>query len=229
MKILCIFFAVAVGLCATSCHSDPVDEPTPPPTDTELSIVLPENILTDELGAEGISFDVNVSSTDSWVAESSAAWCTVTPDFAEKGDCMVSLTFAANPSGKSREVSVSFKGISRKEILIFRQKARTLSLDQESFSVGYSGGEIEVKIMSNVPEDIRLHISSDFVNYLSAKENIYTFLVTGNPDEISRVGNITVSSGDLIKQITIKQEGMPRIPIGGGDLPVIPTVPVDPF
>lgn len=239
MKTLRVLALCVIGLCFISCSKDPGDEPQLPPdpgtispeqpgTTTDLTVSLPYDIDKGNLQVAGSSFTIQISSPDDWKAEKTESWISISPDKGSKGSHEVKVVFEANPTGTSRAATIKFTSGSMLRIFDFKQDARTLSVTQDSFMFPSSGGSINVTVSTNMPDDTKVEVYSDFISFVSKGGDIYTFQLAENHNRQSRSTKIKITNGDLIQWIAVDQNGKTSTD-GNGSISDIPTVPVNPF
>lgn len=116
-----------------------------------------------ELPSSGGSVAANFSSPSSWWTESTSGWITVTPQFGEAGKGLVVLTVLPNNSEDERVGKVLIK-LSDEEFyeisVLQRGKEIFESTSLERYDIGLSGGEIYIKITSNVDYTVDIPVSA---------------------------------------------------------------------
>lgn len=240
MKISRVLTLCIIGLCAVSCSKDPQDEPQGPPEPdpeivnpaqpgtTELTVTLPNDINCENLQVAGNSFNIQISSSDKWSAEKTGTWISISPDKGSKGKHDLKVVFEANPTGDTRTASIKFTSESKSLTFDFRQEARSLSIAQNSFQVPSAGGTVNVTVSTNMPDDTKVDVSTDFIRFIQRSGETYTFQLPKNPDQQSRSAMIKISNGDLVQWITVEQDGQDLFE-DNTTIPDIPTEPVNPF
>ena len=124
MKSLCYYITLAAVALLSACGGDdPIDNPTPTPTPTptpaaaKIDIGATENtspILAQTGGKASLSF----TSSGSWTATSTAAWCTVSPTSGNSGNATITITAADNDTYDDRTATVTLKSRYIDEIVI---------------------------------------------------------------------------------------------------------------
>ncbi len=162
-------------------------------------------------GSERGSASINITSNVSWTASSNQSWLTISP-LSGNGNGELAGTVSENTGTSSRtaEVTVSGIGVSPQKVTITQSGySPTLSISENSLSVGSEGGSGSIYVTSNVrwtassnQSWLTLTPSSNFGN------GDLSGTVSANTGTSSRTAVVTVSGdGVLPQQINITQLG----------------------
>lgn len=207
-------FLVGILLLFTlyACSEDSPSSEEERPTLSILSSQLSWN-----LGYEAQTVEVEFSCNAEWsvsVDDASSSWLSVTPSKGNAGEYTLLISVSENTDRDSRTgaVTVSSKELSKE--ISFTQSGfeTTLSIpsDQLSWDLGYEAQTVEVELSCNSGWSVSVDdASSAWLSVTPSKGNagqhILSISISENRNEESRTGIVTVSSGDVSKEITFTQ------------------------
>lgn len=161
----------------------------------------------------GGQYDVTVSCDATWRLTGSQEWCVPSLTKGGNGD-VVTFNAEPNDSGEPRETVFSFFAGEHTERFVVRQSAgNVLQADRDDFSVGAQGGNIRIRLLTNVEYRIEIdEAASEWISEISgsrgAGADILLFQVAPNAGLLPRTGEVLVRAGRLLQRISISQ--LPR-------------------
>lgn len=176
-----------------------------------LGVVLPKQVFDLQSGANSI--DVEVQANVQYSVSTSVNWIKQT---GTKGLTSKTLTFSIeeNKTYDPREGKITIKpqnGNAQEQIISVKQAQKdALNVEKTSYDMPYGGGEIEIKVESNVPFDVTPN--SDWIHYVQTKalsNSTLTLKIDENATYNSRQGKVEIKqkNGSLKHSITVNQAG----------------------
>ena len=214
MKKLLIFSAI-LPVLFMACAEEPlpsVEPPAPTPEEAEIKIDVTSIVIPAEGGSETIRFN----SSQKWEAEVKSSqdnsWCTISPKSGAAGDASVTITAKASNDVNSRTAILTIKsGKIKKAINVSQKQKDALTVTSSVFEVDAEGGDISITVKANI--EFEYMISDECAGWISftgtkamTTHNL-SFAIASNDETKSRQGKITIYSGSLQEEITIKQKG----------------------
>lgn len=192
-------------------------EDSPSSEEERPTLSIPSSQLSWNLGYEAQTVEVEFSCNAEWsvsVDDASSSWLSVTPSKGNAGEYTLLISVSENTDSDSRTgaVTVSSKELSKE--ISFTQSGfeTTLSIpsDQLSWDLGYEAQTVEVELSCNSGWSVSVDdASSAWLSVTPSKGNagqhILSISISENRNEESRTGIVTVSSGDVSKEITFTQ------------------------
>ena len=214
-----IYFLLVSLLCFTcimSCSDDDtVDQIIPDPGSTgEIELKNPEAIQDLVFDNETRSIDVNFKAPAAWnIKIDEAGWIAVRPMSGEQGDASIEVSADINDNYDNRTGRVTIscgKGIKDVSFEVTQVQKDALVLAKDNYAVKEEGGEIKIKVGSNI--DYSITIDNDWISQTKTRafvEKELVFMVAKNNTHAARSGKITFASkdGSLKQEVTIEQEG----------------------
>lgn len=156
----------------------------------------------------GGSQTISVDCDSSWSAATPATWIGISPS-SGSGNGSSGITVPANTSTSPRNASVTFTRGNRTAIVTVSQDgADTLLLSNTlSAAIPNSGGTQNVNITSNVTYSISASqpwITTSSV--MGTGNGSFDIIVSNNPSNLIRTGNVTVQSGTYSQVILVTQD-----------------------
>lgn len=195
-----IFFFLAVAVAAIAC--------TPQETVTPKVDVLSDAsslVIATEGGEVLIDFDANVE----WTAEfkEAADWCSLSPKSGAAGANKVKVIAIENANNENRSVTVVIKAqTATAEVVVEQLQKDALVAGATTLDVPAEGGEVKVKLGSNV--DFEVKTDADWLTYVPSKaytETDLVFNVAANTALEGRTAKITITAGALKQEVTVNQ------------------------
>lgn len=214
MKKLLIFSAI-LPVLFMACAEEPlppVEPPAPTPEEAEIKIDVTSIVIPAEGGSETIRFN----SSQKWETEVKSSqdnsWCTISPKSGAAGDASVTITAKASNDVNSRTAILTIKsGKIKKAINVSQKQKDALTVTSSVFEVDAEGGDISITVKANI--EFEYMISDECAGWISftgtkamTTHNL-SFAIASNDETKSRQGKITIYSGSLQEEITIKQKG----------------------
>ncbi|MBQ8485403.1 MAG: hypothetical protein IJ534_04600 [Bacteroidaceae bacterium] len=214
MKPFCIYIALAVSALFSACGGDnPVDNstpsPTPTPTAAKIDIAATENtspILAQTGGKASLSF----TSSGSWTATSSAAWCTVSPTSGNSGNATISITAADNDNYDDRTATVTLKsGNATQTIKVSQVQKDAIVLALSEYTVEAAASTLSFEIQTNI--DFTIEVNKDAQSWITQADTRalhavkLNFNIAANTDTKERSGSIAIKGKDIVQTVTVKQ------------------------
>ena len=225
MKKLFLLFAL-IGIFATACEDDGINEPTNTPTETPddgnddtekpvFEINGDGNYIVEAVGGTvAVKVTTNLE-YDVVIEEDAQSWLSVADTRAVREVTLI-FTVAENESFDERSATVELKGADGKVLqsVSFKQKGVEEVFDTDSegnYIVEADGGTVAVKVTTNLEYDVV--IDEDAQSWLSVadtravREETLTLNVAKNEgsEERSATVNLCAKGGDILQTITIKQ------------------------
>lgn len=195
-----IFFFLAVAVAAIAC--------TPKETVTPKVDVLSDAsslVIATEGGEVLIDFDANVE----WTAEfkEAADWCSLSPKSGAAGANKVKVIAIENATNENRSVTVVIKAqTATAEVVVEQLQKDALVAGATTLDVPAEGGEVKVKLGSNV--DFEVKTDAEWLTYVPSKaytETDLVFNVAANTALDGRTAKITITAGALKQEVTVNQ------------------------
>ena len=176
-----------------------------------LGVVLPTKSY--EIASDARTIEVEVQSNVAYTVTVSDTWITQT---GTKGLKSEKLTFSvsANDSYDARNATITVtpqSGGETAQVISVRQAQKdALLVGTAAYSMPYGGGEIEVKVESNVQFEVKSEV--DWIQYLDTKAlntSTVRLKVSENTTKSDREGKVEIKQkgGSLTKTITVNQAG----------------------
>ena len=206
-----------IVLFATAC-----DTPLPENLKIEvdpLSVVIP---------AEGGTAEVNATVPLAWKVDLNATWLTMSPTSGEKGSYTIVFSAQKNETGETRTASAvisidspELSEVAPATVTISQPAVEVTPPEPEpeltlspsgTLTIGYEGGNLSVKVTSNVPwtasagaEDVTVTPARG-----EAGETNVVIAVAENKVEQNRETRVTFTYADKTAVLTIAQEAAPH-------------------
>jgi len=229
-------FLLLLSLAAACDSTDPKPTPTPTPTPTaSITFSIPAGGLvtqtTDgnasaEFPAAGGTATAPFSSTVSWTASSSGAWCTVSPGSGSSGNTQLSLSVAKNDGYDDRSATVTISaGSARRTISVKQIGADGMLVSPETIEVPFYGGDFDITVQHNV--DYTVTLSASAKGWISVKgtkaltTDKVSITVSQNEGTAAREGTLTIKSSVAEATVKVKQAYDTKDANGGNEV-IIP-------
>lgn len=175
-------------------------------------IILPKQVF--DIQSDSKSIDVEVQANVQYSISTSVNWI---KHINTKGLTSNTLTFSIeeNTSYDSREGTITIKsqeGNIQEQVISVRQaKKDAINVEKTSYEMPYGGGEVEIKVESNVSFDITP--SANWIHYVQTKalnSSTVVLKIDENRTYSSRQGTVEFKqqNGNLKHTITINQAGL---------------------
>ena len=154
------------------------------------------------------SYQFTVSSNAAWAITSNQGWCTVQPA-SGNGDREITVSVAANTTGEPRTATLTVTaGNQSRQVTVEQDKDdATLDVSITTINAPYSAGQHTFNITSNAAWTIASDQDWCTVQPPSGTGNReITISVTENAATIKREAILTVTAGNVNKQVTVSQE-----------------------
>lgn len=176
-----------------------------------MGIVLPTQAYDLQSGAKTI--EVTIQANVDYTVETSVDWIKQT---GTKGLTSKTLNFSIeeNKTYDAREGKITIKpkqaGVAEQVISVKQAQKDALIVEKMSYDMPYGGGEIEIKVETNVAFDVTSNV--DWLHYASTKalsSSTVVIKVDENATYSSRESKIEIAqqNGSLKHTITVKQAG----------------------
>jgi uncharacterized protein YjdB len=174
-----------------------------------LGVVLPKQ--TFDLQSDAKSIEVEVQANVQYTVSTSVNWI---KQIGTKGLASKTLTFSIeeNKTYDSREGKITIKpqeGNAQEQVISVKQAQKdALNVEKTSYDIPYGGGEIEIKVESNVSFDVTPN--TDWIHYIQTKalsNSIVCLKIDENPTYSTRKGTVEIKqqNGSLKHTITVNQ------------------------
>ena len=153
--------------------------------------------------------DYSVSVSDSWIKQAGT-----------KGLTSKTLTFSVEANGtydaRSATITIKPQSGEAQAISVTQAQKDALLVSKATYSMPYGGGEVEVKVESNVEFEVKS--GADWIQYVETKglsASTVRLKVSENKTYKAREGKVTLTQkgGSLTKTVTVKQAG--RVAVTG--------------
>lgn len=153
--------------------------------------------------------DYSVSVSDSWIKQAGT-----------KGLTSKTLSFAVEANGtydaRSATITIKPQSGEAQAISVTQAQKDALLVSKASYSMPYGGGEVDVKVESNVEFEVKSSV--DWIQYVQTKglsTSTVVLKVSENGTYKAREGKVTLTQkgGSLTKTVTVKQAG--RVAVTG--------------
>lgn len=174
-------------------------------------IVLPKQVF--DLQSDTRSIDVEVQANVQYSVSTSANWIKQVGTKALSSKTL-SFSIEENKTYDPREGKITIKpteGNVQEQVITVRQAQKAaMNVEKTSYEMPYGGGEIEIKVESNVSFDVTPNV--DWLHYTQTKAlstSTVCIKVDENPTYSNREGKIEITqkNGSLKHTITVKQAG----------------------
>lgn len=175
-----------------------------------IGVVLPKQVFDLQSGANSIDVEVqanvqyNVSTSVDWIKQTGT-----------KGLTSKTLTFSIeeNKTYGPREGKITIKpqdGVQEQVISVKQAQKDALNVEKTTYDMPYGGGEIEIKVESNISFDVTPN--SDWIHYVQTKalsNSTVILKIDENATYSSRQGKVEIkqNNGSLRHAITVNQAG----------------------
>lgn len=217
-KILFSLMAIAVAL--VSCKKEEQIVPEIKADKTEYQIPL--------AGTEEAEFFVEFTTNVDWTAKLKETydWCTIVGSKGTAGEGKVKVIAEENKTNDERvAVVVVTAGVAQQEFKLIQAQVNKIALVSESAEIDSKGGEVELKVMTNIPYEVTIPAEATWVTKAATKaygEQV-TKLTVDAFDELDgvRTADISVKAeGFDALTFTITQKG-PQTKLWGIDLSTV--------
>ncbi|MGM9735015.1 MAG: BACON domain-containing protein [Candidatus Cryptobacteroides sp.] len=201
------FLVIPLAALVLACEKTP--EITPEIVCATSEVAIPQ------AGTDVDELFVEFSSNVEWTAaiKETNDWCTVTPQKGDAGDAKVKVIATATTLNDPRQVTLVITARTAvKEIALVQGQIDALNLVEESAEIGPDGGNVTVKVMTNVDWTVKVPADCDWVKVADTKafgEQTKTLTVSAY-DELDEVRSVEISveGGIFAPRIfTITQNG----------------------
>ena len=175
-----------------------------------LGVILPKQLF--DLQSDANSIDVEVQANVQYTVSSSVDWIKQT---GTKGLTSKTLTFSIeeNKTYDPREGKITIKpqGCVQEQVISVKQAQKdALNVEKTSYDMPYGGGEIEIKVETNVSFDVTPN--ADWIHYTQTKalsNSTVSLKIDENATYSPRQGTIEIKqqNGSLKHTITVIQAG----------------------
>lgn len=217
-KILFSLMAIAVAL--VSCKKEEQIVPEIKADKTEYQIPL--------AGTEEAEFFVEFTTNVDWTAKLKETydWCTIVGSKGTAGEGKVKVIAEENKTNDERvAVVVVTAGVAQQEFKLIQAQVNKIALVSESAEIDSKGGEVELKVMTNIPYEVTIPAEATWVTKAATKaygEQV-TKLTVDAFDELDGVRTAEISvkaEGFDALTFTITQKG-PQTKLWGIDLSTV--------
>ena len=217
-KILFSLMAIAVAL--VSCKKEEQIVPEIKADKTEYQIPL--------AGTEEAEFFVEFTTNVDWTAKlkETYEWCTIAGSKGTAGEGKVKVIAEENKTNDERvAVVVVTAGVAQQEFKLIQAQVNKIALVSESAEIDSKGGEVELKVMTNIPYEVTIPAEATWVTKAATKaygEQV-TKLTVDAFDELDGVRTAEISvkaEGFDALTFTITQKG-PQTKLWGIDLSTV--------
>lgn len=217
-KILFSLMAIAVAL--VSCKKEEQIVPEIEADKTEYQIPL--------AGTEEAEFFVEFTTNVDWTAKLKETydWCTIVGSKGTAGEGKVKVIAEENKTNDERvAVVVVTAGVAQQEFKLIQAQVNKIALVSESAEIDSKGGEVELKVMTNIPYEVTIPAEATWVTKAATKaygEQV-TKLTVDAFDELDGVRTAEISvkaEGFDALTFTITQKG-PQTKLWGIDLSTV--------
>jgi hypothetical protein len=163
------------------------------------------------------SYKLTISCNDAWTIASNQSWCTVQPTSGTgNGEVTVSVQENTIPDDRSAVLMVTSGSISKQTNLL-QQKATTLNLSPSSIDAASIAGAYKLTISCNDAWTVASNQSWCTVQPTSGTGNSeVTVSVQENTTSNDRSAILTVTSGNISKQVNLLQQWITLTEFGNG-------------
>ena len=208
---------VAIALALVSCKKEEQVTPEIKADKTEYQIPL--------AGTEETEFFVEFTTNVDWTAKlkETYEWCTIAGSKGTAGEGKVKVIAEENKTNDERvAVVVVTAGVAQQEFKLIQAQVNKIALVSESAEIDSKGGEVELKVMTNIPYEVTIPAEATWVTKATTKaygEQV-TKLTVDAFDELDGVRTAEISvkaEGFDALTFTITQKG-PQTKLWGIDL-----------
>lgn len=199
-------FAVLLGMCMTSCSSDDYSSPLKNQTVGDQTFEAGATSKTITIGAEDIS---------KCTASSSANWCSVAIQVSS-----VVINVQPNETYEERQATVTLTDPEDATTLSFRvvqSQNNAILVDGQTFKVPEEGGEVSIKVQSNVSYTVDIPASAAWLTKASSTRGLTSSTIVlkasknDSGDERETMVKLIDSASGTSSQFTVKQELTPVV------------------
>lgn len=200
-RFLSILIAV-LAVVFVACKKDSVED--------ILDVTTPKLIFDANSGSKSISFYTSLEWSAELTDNNDKEWCSINPSRGEAGQNFIVVKVNENSSTNNRSAAVVIKTPSlQKSVEIIQNQRNTISISQDSYTVEYQGGEIEIEVGHNIDYDIT--ISDSWISQTRSRAfqtDAHVFTIAQNDTDDNREGTITFTSKDkaITKNVTVLQK-----------------------
>ena len=217
---------------AVSCN--PIDTPPTPgpvnpqdttspvnPVDTLAPVdpvgpVTPTTIIdtTYAIGTSGATLTLILTSACEWsatVADTSAAWCTVSPQYGQKGSATITVAIEANKTYEERSATILIKaGDSEGKIVVVQECRKGFEINLQDYVMPPLGGHIDIDLQTNMEYSCRIEggdwvAKTDSVATKGLTACRHGFEVARNTTGAERSCNIVFEGEGISKTLKVLQ------------------------
>ncbi len=203
-KILFSLMAIAVAL--VSCKKEEQIVPEIKADKTEYQIPL--------AGTEEAEFFVEFTTNVDWTAKLKETydWCTIVGSKGTAGEGKVKVIAEENKTNDERvAVVVVTAGVAQQEFKLIQAQVNKIALVSESAEIDSKGGEVELKVMTNIPYEVTIPEDVTWVKKAATKaygEQVTKLTVDAYSEFEPRAAKILVSAeGFEPLTFTVNQTG----------------------
>ena len=171
-------------------------------TVTQAGLNLEVHPVNVSAASVGESFDVWVTCDIDYSVGISDDW--LTWDSAE--DDVLSFTAGINTSADSRTGTITVTAGEVSEDVTVIQAGLNLSVSPSSVSVEAAGESFTISVTSDI--DYSVEINDDWLTWDSAEDDVLSFTAGINTSADSRTGTITITAGEVSKNVSVTQAGL---------------------
>ncbi len=208
MKKNILLSLVAIAALMVSCKEK--EDPTPAGSITAETVEYTIPTEGTEEAEQFIAFTTNAA----WTATVKGDWLSITPKKGEAGEGKIKLIAAPNETNDAlvATVVVTVEG-AVKEFTVTQLQKDAFSLVAESATIGADGGEVELKVMTNVAYDVTIPEDATWIKKAETKaygEQVTKFVVDAYAEtDATRDATLTVTAeGFEPLSFTITQNGL---------------------
>ncbi len=197
-------FTLSFALFSEAC-SDDKNEITP-----ELVVSVSELNIDNS----GLERDIYVKSNVDWTIQSDQDWCILSITSGVEGTNPVGIVVNQNATTEPRNCTITVTaGDLIRQISVKQEKGYLLSLEQETFDINSQSSSINVNLETSDDFDISIDVAWITQSQLkSTKDSTVTFNVDENLAIYSRTGHIIFTLDDIVKTVSISQNGTVDVP-----------------
>ena len=180
-----------------------------------LGVVVPTKSY--QIASDARTIDVEVQANVEYSVSVSDSWIKQT---GTKGLTSKTLTFSVEANGtydaRSATITIKPQSGEAQAISVTQAQKDALLVSKATYSMPYGGGEVDVKVESNVEFEVKSGV--DWIQYVQTKglsTSTVVLKVSENGTYKAREGKVTLAQkgGSLTKTVTVKQAG--RVAVTG--------------
>lgn len=208
----------------TACSEDEGKEtPEPVPEPDQPAIVIPDTENTAPVMEQaGGTTALRFTASAAWTAEANAItraadWISVQPTHGEAGDVTLTITTQPNNTYDARTAEILFTstdGTLADTLRVTQVQQDAIVLAQQAYDLPAENSLLEFPVLANV--DVTATTDVDWITPVpdarGLEEKNLRFDVSANTDSLARQGKITLSGGNVMQEIVVRQEGYKEEP-----------------